>query len=81
MRNTPTDKYLDINKIIPLIIGSSGAEIIFIVKEAAINALKRNINVKSLILDFTNKEIELSNIKVNQQDFYFAINKLKENTI
>jgi transitional endoplasmic reticulum ATPase len=81
LRNTPTDKYLDLNKIIPLIIGSSGAEIIFIVKEAAINALKRNINVKTLILDFTNKEIELSNIKVNQQDFYFAINKLKENTI
>lgn len=80
-RKMPLDKSLDINKIVPRVVGCSGAEIVFIVKEAAINALKRTVNVKDIIIDNYEKDVDLEKIKVTQEDFFRAIDKLKANTI
>lgn len=80
-RKMPLDTSLDISKIVPKIVGCSGAEIVFIVKEAAINALKRTVNVKDIILENYRTEIDLDKIKVTQDDFLRAIEKLKANTI
>ena len=80
-RKMPLDSSLDINKVVPQIIGFSGAEIVFIVKEAAINALKRSVNVKDIILEKYRTDIDFDDIKVTQDDFRRAIEKLKENTI
>jgi transitional endoplasmic reticulum ATPase len=80
-RKMPLDKSLDINKVVPKIVGCSGAEIVFIVKEAAINALKRTVNVKEIILENYLTDIDLDKIKVTQDDFVRAIEKLKANTI
>lgn len=80
-RKMPLDTSLDISKIVPQIVGFSGAEIVFIVKEAAINALKRAVNVKDIILENYRTEIDLDAIKVTQQDFTSAIKKLRANTI
>lgn len=80
-RKMPLDSSLDINKIVPKIVGCSGAEIVFIVKEAAINALKRTVNVKDIIIENYRTDIDLDKIKVTQDDFVSAIEKLKVNTI
>lgn len=80
-RKMPLDQTLDINKIVPRILGCSGAEIVFIVKEAAINALKRTVNVKDIIIENYRTDIDLDKIKVTQDDFVRAIEKLKANTI
>lgn len=80
-RKMPLDPTLDICNIVPNLIGCSGAEIVFIVKEAAINALKRTINVKNIILENYRTDIDLDKIKVTQNDFLQAIDKLKANTI
>lgn len=80
-RKMPLDNSLDINKIVPKIVGCSGAEIVFIVKEAAINALKRTVNVKDIIIENYRTDIDLDKIKVTQDDFVLAIEKLKANTI
>ncbi|HMY85198.1 MAG: 26S protease regulatory subunit [Saprospiraceae bacterium] len=80
-RKMPLDKSLDIKKIVPRVVGCSGAEIVFIVKEAAINALKRTVNVKDIIMDNYGKDIDIEKIKVTQEDFIRAIDKLKANTI
>lgn len=79
-RNMPLDRYFDISKIVPFIHGFSGAEITFIVKEAALNALKRTINVKSLIVG-SDEKIDMEQIRINQNDFMNGINKLKQNKI
>jgi transitional endoplasmic reticulum ATPase len=81
IRKMPLDDTLDINKIVPKLLGCSGAEIVFVVKEAAINALKRSVNVKDVIIENYRTEINLDKIKVNQFDFLRAIEKLKANTI
>lgn len=80
-RKMPLDSSLDINKIVPNLIGYSGSEIVFVVKEAAINSLKRTINVKHIITENYNTKIDLDSIKVTHDDFIFAIDKLKTNTI
>lgn len=80
-RKMPLDNSLHINKIVPKIVGCSGAEIVFIVKEAAVNALKRSVNVKDIITEDYRTEIDLDKIKVTQDDFLRAIDKLKANTI
>lgn len=80
-RKMPLDSSVDISKIVPKVLGCSGAEIVFIVKEAAINALKRTINVKDIITENYRTEIELDKIKVSNSDFLLAIESLKTNTI
>ncbi|MFT6202859.1 MAG: transitional endoplasmic reticulum ATPase [Spirosomataceae bacterium] len=80
-RKMPLDTSLDISTVVPKIVGCSGAEIVFIVKEAAINALKRTVNVKDIILENYRTDIDLDKIKVIKDDFIRAIEKLKANTI
>lgn len=80
-RNVPLDPQLDINKIVPKIVGCSGAEIVFVVKEAAINALKRTVSINKIINDPHELKIDLENIRVSYGDFLAAIKKLKSNTI
>jgi transitional endoplasmic reticulum ATPase len=80
-RKMPIDKTLNINKIVPSLVGFSGAEIVFIAKEAAIIALKRNINVQEIIIENYGREIDLEKIKVTQDDFFQAIKNLHANII
>jgi len=80
-RKMPLDTSFEIRKIVPEILGCSGAEIVFIVKEAAINALKRTINIKDIITEKHHTEIDLEKIQVTFDDFISAIDKLKSNTI
>lgn len=80
-RKMPLDVSLDIHQIVPKIVGCSAAEIVFIVKEAAINALKRTVNVREIILESYRTEIDLDKIKVTNDDFVHAIKKLSANTI
>lgn len=80
-REMPLDPSLDINKFVPEIVGCSGAEIVFIVKEAAINALKRTVNVKEMILEHCRTNLDLEIITVTQDDLLRAIEKLKANTL
>lgn len=79
-KKMPLDVSLDIKKISSLLVGFSGAEIIFTVKEAAINSLKRSINIIDVINNDLEK-VDLSGIIVKHEDFIIAIEKLKSNTL
>lgn len=80
-RNVPLDTSLDINKIVPKLVGCSGADIVFVVKEAAINALKRSVNVQDIITNNNTREIDLNMVNVTHFDFLMAIKKLQSNCI
>lgn len=58
------------------LVGLSGAEIAFVVSEAAYNSIRRTINIEGV---FSGEEIQLSDKNViNQIDFVRAVNTLKE---
>jgi SpoVK/Ycf46/Vps4 family AAA+-type ATPase len=60
-------------------VGYSGAEITFIAKEAAMAALRRTIDIKSILKE-GNTETDFSHIDVNQSDFFNALLSLKWNS-
>ncbi|WP_066219631.1 hypothetical protein [Formosa haliotis] len=77
----PLDNSLNFQDIVPKIVGYSGAEIVFVVKEAAINALKRSVNVKDIIIENYRIDIDLNKLKITKNEFTLVIEKLKENTL
>jgi len=80
-RNMPIDASFDIRKFSSSVVGCSGSEIVFVVKEAAMNALKRSVKVRDVILEEIKSEIDFSSIKVSESDFNAAFDKLKKNII
>jgi transitional endoplasmic reticulum ATPase len=77
----PLDVSLDLNQIVPMLVGCSGSEITFIVKEAGMNALKRAVNIKDLISKDIWVDLDLNKIHVIFDDFKKAIAELKDNTL
>jgi SpoVK/Ycf46/Vps4 family AAA+-type ATPase len=77
----PLDDNFEINRIIPRLLGCSGAEIVFITQEAAIIALRRTVNLKDIIIEEERSNVNLNQLKVNREDFIHAIEKLRINEI
>lgn len=79
-RKVPLDHTLDINKVVPHLVGCSGAEIAHIVKEAAMRALNRKINITEIIRN-KNTDFDYKSITVNYNDFVTAIKEFKHNKL
>jgi len=60
------------------IIGFSAADIVFIAKEAALIAVRRNVDINSIIMD-EEIEFDFNKVQVKQSDFYGALIVLKRN--
>ncbi len=71
-KNMPLDTSLDLQSIVPSLSGLTGAEIVFVAKEAAINALKRSVNIKDLITGENADNINYKSITVKKDDFMAA---------
>lgn len=69
---------VDLENLSKKLLGLSGAEISFIVKEAAYNSLRRNMNLIDLIKSDNNDIVDHSNLKITLNDFEIALNKIKE---
>ena len=77
-RKMPLEEGLDLAELVPDLIGSSGADIVFVAKEAAICALRRSVDVNSI---FQNPDggFSLNDIVVRKEDFEYALNELGAN--
>jgi len=80
-RKMPIDPSFVFDDFVPKLVGCSGAEIVFVVKEAAVSALKRMIDVKTLITENSYSEFDLNKIKVTEADFIKAIEILNANKL
>jgi len=78
-RNMPLEEGVDLGMLVPKLLGSSGADIVFVAKEAAIGALRRSVDVGSIVKDTAEDSIPLNEIKVRQEDFLTALEELKIN--
>lgn len=78
-RKMPLDKDVDLYEIAPMTIGYSGAEIAFVAREAALNALRRAVAADDVIGD-QGTEINPDTITITRNDFVQAIENLAENT-
>ena len=85
IEDTPIDKDFNKEDFVKYLVGLSGADIAFIVREASYNCMRRNIDTKMAII--SNTEIEYDKLLVNNDDFnkaYLTIsdkNKDIENVI
>ena len=77
IREMPIQNDLNINEFCKHLYGLTGAEIDFVVKEAAYNCLRRNINLKELLNDEYILNINYKNFKVGALDFQKALNTIK----
>ena len=80
-RKMPLDDNFEISKIIPRIVGCSGAEIVFITQAAAMIALRRSVNLKDIIIEDEHSNVNLNQLKVTREDFIHAIERLRTNDI
>lgn len=76
-RNVPLESNLELEKIVPHLIGFSGAEISHVVKEAAMKALNRKINVNEIIKN-ADADFDYKSIKLSYLDFVTAIKDYKK---
>jgi transitional endoplasmic reticulum ATPase len=74
----PLDKDVDLYEIAPMTIGYSGAEIAFVAREAALNALRRAVAADDVI-GGQGTEINPDTITITRNDFVQAIENLAEN--
>lgn len=80
-RSMPLDDGVDLAELVPDLLGSSGADIVFVAKEAAIGALRRSVDVGRLIRNSADSAFRLSDLKVGPEDFRLAIEKLHANRL
>ncbi len=73
-RNMPVGNSLNINEFSAKLLGLSGAEIAFVVNEAAYNALRRTTNIKQLVKE--DIEQNFDTIKIEKKDFEKALKTL-----
>lgn len=76
-RAVPLESNLDLEKVVPHLTGFSGAEISHIVKEAAMKALNRKINVNEIIKN-EDADFDYKSIKLSYLDFVTAIKDYKK---
>jgi len=58
--------------------GLSGAEIAFVVNEAAYNCMRRSMNLNKLITINSDERIDLDKLFITENDFIEALKKIKE---
>ncbi len=75
-RNMPLDSTVVLEDLVSYIVGCSGAEIQFIVREAALNALRRMRDVEAFVVNADDTPVDLQNLTVGMQDFRASIEKL-----
>jgi len=78
-KNMPLDKEFEFGEIVPDLIGSSGADIVFVAKEAAMAALRRSADVERLVQNTADSAFRLDDIKVGREDFAHALEELHAN--
>jgi transitional endoplasmic reticulum ATPase len=76
-RDMPLDKDVDLFAFAEIVLGYSAAEITFIAREAALVALRRSVDVKSVIKE-DETEKDYSHIIVKRADFLSALVTLKK---
>jgi len=76
-RNMPIDKKMDTIAFSKKLIGLSGAEIAFVVREGAYNCLRRNVDLNKII---TNSDIEIpmADLIIEESDFETALRTINE---
>jgi len=74
IRDKPTDTDFNIDEFSKRLMGLSGSDIAFIVKEAAYNCIKRNIDVKEILNE---KEIDYKHLLIKDIDFNMALEKIR----
>jgi SpoVK/Ycf46/Vps4 family AAA+-type ATPase len=64
-----------------MVLGQSGADIAFVAKEAALNALRRTVDIAGLIRGEEAASPAAGSIQVAAEDFRHAVGKLASNTL
>ena len=80
-KKMPLDPGLDLSGLVPDLLGSSGAEIVFVAKEAAMAALRRSADVQRLVQDSADSTFRLDDIVVGMEDFTHALEELHANEV
>lgn len=73
MRQVPVSSKIEIDSLVQALHGKTGADISFIVREAAYNSIRRNINISEAL---RGKDQESYSYTVEQKDFDLALEKL-----
>ena len=80
-KKMPLDPEYDLSELVPDLLGSSGADIVFVAKEAAMAALRRSADVQRLIQNTADSSFCLDEIKVGREDFIHALDELHANEV
>lgn len=75
IKNMPLDNNFDLKAFSEKLFGLSGAEINFIVKEAAYNCIRRNIDLNKALKE--SFEVDYSRFVITEDDFNKAFTKIK----
>jgi len=71
----------ELKDLVPSLLGSSGADIVFVAKEAAMAALRRGADVERLVQNTADSAFNLDSIKVEWEDFIHALEELHANEV
>jgi transitional endoplasmic reticulum ATPase len=75
-REMPLFSDVDLFTLAEAVMGYSAAEITFVAKEAAMSALRRNVDIKAVLRD-EDDSFDFSDIVIKQADFFNAVMILK----
>ncbi|MCL1895312.1 MAG: ATP-binding protein, partial [Clostridiales bacterium] len=78
-RKMPLEEGLSLDGLAAELLGGTGADIVFVAKEAAMAALRRSADVGKVIRDEAGSGFCLESIKVGREDFRYALGELKAN--
>ena len=77
-KDMPIANTVDIDKITNKLQGLSGAEIAFIINEAAYNCMRRSMDLKNIIKLQFDEQIDIDKLFITENDFIAAFSKIKE---
>jgi len=77
-RDMPVSDTMDIRAFTDRLLGLTGAEIDFVVREGAYNCLRRSVDLKKCIAPENNYKIQLNTLRINDQDFEKSLQRVKE---
>jgi len=82
-KNMPLEDGFDFSWLVPELAGSSGADIVFVAKEAAICALRRSVDINSVFNGSENSDgsFHLNEVRVRKEDFLHALEELSLNKV
>ena len=75
-KEMPLDNDIDSNTIINKLLGLSGAEIAFVVNEAAYNCLRRNLDLKKELTEDYQEYLDIQELSIKEVDFHLALEKV-----